>query len=151
MLGRPHKAGFPMTASSSALQGCHVLVVEDDYMIAQCTAEILLEAGAKVLGPIPSLDGALCLVEAESRIDCAVLDVNLNGEMSWPLVDVLLRRGVSVLLATGYSVNAIPQAYVQLPYCEKPVSSKNLTRTIVRLLPGIRTPQEVASWRLPSK
>lgn len=140
-----------MTASSSSLHDRRILVVEDDYLIAQDTTELLLETGAKVLGPVPSVDAALRLVEAESRIDCVVLDVNLRDETSWPLVDVLLARGVSVLLATGYSVDAIPQAYAHLPCCEKPVSSEDLTRAIVRLLPGVRTPQEVASWRLPPK
>ena len=136
-----------MTASSSALHDRRILVVEDDYMIAQETTDLLLEAGAQVLGPVPSLSGALHLVEAESRIDCAVLDVDLNGELSWPLVDVLLARSVSVLLATGSSASEIPQTYAQLPHYKKPVSSKDITRAIVRLLPGIRTPEEVASWR----
>jgi CheY-like chemotaxis protein len=90
-----------MTASSSALHDCHVLVVEDNYMIAQDTAEALLETGARVIGPVPSLREALYLAIAEDRIDCAVLDVNLRDEVSWPLVDVLLARGVPLLLATG--------------------------------------------------
>ena len=140
-----------MTASSPALHDRHILVVEDDYMIAQETADLLLEAGAQVLGPVPSLSGALHLIESESRIDCAVLDVGLRDEVSWPVVDVLLARGVSVLLTTGYNANMIPGSYASLPRCEKPVSSKDITRAIVRLLPGIRTPGEVASWRPPSK
>ena len=105
-------------------------------MIAQETTRMLLEIGMKVLGPVPSVGAALRLIEAESRIDCVVLDVNLDGEPSWTLVDVLLARGVFVLLATGYSMDAIPRAYAHLPRCEKPVSSEDLTHTIVRLLSG---------------
>lgn len=140
-----------MPASSSSLHDRRILVVEDDYMIAHDITELLLEAGAKVLGPIPSLSGALHLVEAEGWIDCAVLDVGLRDEVSWPVVDMLLARSVSVLLTTGYNANAIPGAYAFLPRCEKPVSSVDVTRAIARLLPGIRTPQEVASWRSPPK
>lgn len=133
-----------MTASSSSLRGCHVLVVEDDYIIAQDTTEILLETGAKVIGPVPSLREALYLAVAESRIDCAVVDVNLRDEMSWPLVDVLLARGVPLLLATGYCENTIPKAYAHLPRCEKPTTSQDLTRTIVRLLSDAQAPREAA-------
>lgn len=133
-----------MTASSSALHDRHVLVIENDYMIAQETAEMLFAVGAKVLGPVPSLDAALHLVEAEERIDCVVLDVKLRDAACWSLVDVLLTRGVFVVLATGYSVDVLPRAYAHLPHCEKPVSSEDLTRALVQLLPDAGTPQEAA-------
>lgn len=133
-----------MTASSSVLHGCHVLVVEDEYMIAQSIAELLSDAGVEVVGPVPSLREALRLVAAEERIDCAMLDVNLNGELSWPLVDVLLARGVPLMLSTGYSANSIPEAYASLPRCEKPARGRDLTRTLAQLLPGAGTPREAA-------
>jgi len=133
-----------MTASSSSLHGRHVLVVEDEYLIAQEIVEVLLEAGMKVVGPVPRLGDALHLVAAEERIDCAVLDVNLRGEMSWPLVDVLLARDVPVLLATGYDVGETPQAYAHLPRCEKPASGQDFTCAILRLLPDAGTLQETA-------
>lgn len=133
-----------MTASSSPLHGRQILVVEGDYIIAQDTAKVLLEAGAQVLGPVPSLGKTLHLIAMGNRIDCAVLDVNLGNKSSWLLVDVLLERGVPVLLATGYSSDATPQAYAHLPRCEKPLSNQDVTSAIVRLLQDAGTLQEAA-------
>ena len=56
-----------------------ILVVEDDYMIADDLRRDLEAAGARVLGPVPSLPEALELLRGADRLDAAVLDVNLHG------------------------------------------------------------------------
>lgn len=121
-------------AARTALQGLRVLVVEDEYMIAQEIAEVLADAGAETLGPVPSVGEALRLVGAEARIDCALLDVNVGNEAVWPAVDMLLARGVPIVLATGYDASAIPRAYAHLPRCEKPASGSDLTRALAQVL-----------------
>ena len=116
------------------LQGRHVLVVEDEYMIAQEIAEVLSNAGALTLGPVPSVGDAKRLIATEDRIDGALLDVNLGSEAVWPVVDMLLDRGVPVVLATGYDVTAIPVAYTHLLRCEKPASGQELARALAGVL-----------------
>ena len=117
------------------MQGRRILVVEDDYMIAEEIADVLSDAGADVLGPVPSVDDALRLIAAESRIDGALLDGNVRQEAIWPVVDVLLARGVPLVLAAGYGPGAIPHAYAHLPCCEKPTSGRVLTRALAPQLP----------------
>ena len=79
---------------SSFLQGRRVLVVEDEYMIAREMVEMLLQAGAQALGPVPSAAPALELVAAEQgHVDAALLDVNLRDGQVWPLVDARRARG----------------------------------------------------------
>ncbi len=65
-----------------------------------------------------------CLIEAEDKIDGALPDVNLGNEAIWSMVDMLLARGVPLVLATGYDASAIPKAYAHLPRCEKPAKAK---------------------------
>ena len=111
-----------------------VLVAEDEYMIAEEIATTLGDAGAVVLGPVPGVAEALRLLAAESRIDAALLDVNLGGEAIWPVVNALLARGVPVVLASGYDASAIPATYAGLPRCEKPATGRDLARALVRAM-----------------
>ena len=109
-----------MTIMAPVLKGYHVLVVEDEYVIAHEITEVLLEAGAKTIGPAPSIKDALRLIAANDRIDCALLDVNLRGKAIWPVVEMLLARKIPLVLSTAYSASALPQVYAHLPRCEKP-------------------------------
>ncbi|MGI3776657.1 MAG: hypothetical protein ACRYGC_05110 [Janthinobacterium lividum] len=127
--------------ASAALQGLRVLVVEDEYMIAQEIAEVLADAGAETLGPVPSVGEAMQMVGAEARIDCALLDVNVGNEAVWPAADMLLARGVPTVLATGYDASVIPRAYAHLPRCEKPASGSDLTRALATALASGRPVQ----------
>jgi hypothetical protein len=63
------------------LEGRRILVAEDEYLIAFDVRDALVHAGAEVLGPVPSVDDAAALLERETDIDAAVLDVNLRGDM----------------------------------------------------------------------
>ncbi|WP_426957984.1 response regulator [Muricoccus radiodurans] len=120
-----------MSRSARAnLQGCRILVVEDEYFLADEVAQALQGDGAEVLGPVARVAEAVSLTRDEERIDGALLDVNLAGEMVWPAVDALLARGVPITLATGYDNKAIPQAYAHLPRVEKPLEMRALLRAL---------------------
>lgn len=110
------------------LAGQRILVVEDEYFIAQELLLLLRETGAEPVGPVSTLAQALGLAARAGALDGAILDVNLGGEMVWPLVDLLRSRGVRIVLATGYSDLAIPERYADLPRCEKPTGSRDLLR-----------------------
>ena len=105
-----------------------VLVVEDDYFIAQDLVAMLQTIGVEVIGPVPNLAQARLICDSADGVQAAILDVNLGGEMVWPLVDLLRARGVPVVLATGYSDVAIPERYADLPRCGKPTSLHDLAR-----------------------
>lgn len=105
------------------------LVVEDDYVIADALGQELEAAGAEVVGPAPDMAAALALL-AEGAVDAAVLDVNLGGEMAWPVADALLARGVSFVFATGYDASVIPARYASVACCEKPVGLAEIARAL---------------------
>lgn len=108
------------------LAGCRVLVVEDEYLLADDLAQELKKAGAQVIGPFGHLEQAIARAREEKRIDAALLDLNLGGVAAFPLADELAGRNVAVIFTTGYDALSIPQRYADVPTCVKPVSPSRL-------------------------
>jgi len=113
-----------------SLRGRRILVVEDDYLLAEDLRRELERQGAEVVGPVPSVADAVRLVQAEERLDGAILDVNLRGERVYPVVDLLRERRVRTVFTTGYEQWALPEAYADVPRCEKPVEMRQLARAL---------------------
>jgi DNA-binding response OmpR family regulator len=102
-----------------------VLVVEDEYMLADALADGLAALGVQVVGPVGGLEEALALAAA-NELDGAILDVNLGGEMVFPLADALAAKGVPYVFATGYAQESIPESYRGAPILSKPVDVQAL-------------------------
>lgn len=112
------------------LQGRRVLLVEDEFLIASDLAQLLRQQGAEVLGPASTVRGALALLRDAPAPDGAVLDVNLRGEMAFPVADALRDRGVPFVFATGYTNEMIPVRYASVPCCEKPFDGPEIVRAL---------------------
>jgi DNA-binding response OmpR family regulator len=107
------------------------MVVEDEYFIADEVATGLRGAGAHVIGPYPTVDGAARQMETdEARLDAAVLDLNLGGATSVELIRRLRQQRVPVILATGYDVASLMPELRGLPRCEKPFTARVLMQVI---------------------
>lgn len=111
------------------LHRCRILVVEDEYLLADEITLKLEDEGAVVLGPAPSVERAMALLEGPVP-DGAVLDVNLGGEEAFPVADVLIARGVPVIFTTGYDANTLPERFVHVPKCEKPINIGRVTAAL---------------------
>jgi CheY-like chemotaxis protein len=114
--------------------GRRVLVVEDEYAIAYDIALGLAELGVIPLGPVPTLKQAMALLKSADRIDGAVLDVNLHGEMVFPLAEALEARGVPFIFTTGYDERVIPPRYARVELCQKPYNLPKLLRTVISVI-----------------
>jgi CheY-like chemotaxis protein len=109
------------------LQGRRILVVEDDYLVAEIVTEMLEDAGAVVLGPIGWRDEALRFIASDiAAFDTALLDVNLHGEVSYPIADALIRRDIHFVFTTGYGAGLLDEAYCSFRRCEKPFRAQTL-------------------------
>jgi DNA-binding response OmpR family regulator len=86
----------------SCLQRLRVLVVEDEFLIAMAIEQCLQDQGCEVVGPAPSIEAALNLIDRE-RPQAALLDVNLDGRLSTPVAERLSALGTPYLLLTGYA------------------------------------------------
>lgn len=113
---------------SSSLRGRRVLVVEDEYMLAEDLRQELEDQGAEVLAPVPTVAEALELLHQGPAPDLAILDINLQGEMVYPVADALRAQAIPFLFATGYDAQAIPPAYADVPRAEKPLALRDLTQ-----------------------
>jgi CheY-like chemotaxis protein len=102
-----------------------VLVVEDEMLVAMNIEDMLLDLGHEVAGLASRLEPALQLA-AEGTFDLAMLDVNLAGQPSFPVADVLIGRGIPFLFATGYGVKGIAEAYRDRPVLQKPFRARDL-------------------------
>jgi len=107
-----------------------ILVVEDEYLVADLIASELSEAGAIVLGPVGSLGEALDLIGMGASIDAAVLDINLRGEMVYPAADLLVKRAVPIVFTTGYDPASIPPRFAGTGFREKSTSHGTLPSAV---------------------
>lgn len=114
------------------LDGRRVLIVEDEFLLADDLSEALADLGATVLGPAPTVAEALALLSAGAEIDGALLDVNLGGEKVFPVADALEAQGIRFVFTTGYEAASIPSRYQHVARFEKPANMNALVRAIGR-------------------
>jgi CheY-like chemotaxis protein len=115
--------------------GNRVLVVEDEALVALGMCELLGELGYRVVGPFRKTSDALPVVK-ESGADFAVLDINLGGEMAYPLADALMSNGVPFLFVTGYSDDAIEDRFKGVSVLQKPVARDALKSALEQVTGG---------------
>jgi len=118
------------------LNGKRVLVLEDEALVSMLIEDELREAGAEVLGPVPSVDDAIWLAEAaaaDGGISVAVLDVNLNGQHVEPVADRLAELGVPFVFVTGYDECHDLQVHETAPVLRKPFDPGRLIDAVTTL------------------
>jgi CheY-like chemotaxis protein len=113
-----------------SLAGRRILLVEDEYFIADDMVGYFESRGADIVGPVASVRGALDLLASTKHLDAAILDVNLFGELAYPVADALLERGVPFVFATGYDGAVIPSRFSSVLRCEKPVAPSHLAKAL---------------------
>jgi CheY-like chemotaxis protein len=113
-----------------------ILVVEDEMTIALLIEDMLADLGHEVAGLAMRLPQALRLAE-DGDIDFALLDVNLDGLMSFPVADVLARRGVPFVFASGYGSAGLEPAWRERPVLRKPFALNDLRAAIEQAARGL--------------
>ena len=119
--------------AAQRLHGRCVLIVEDEYLLANDLEREFRPAGINILGPVPTLLQAMALVQ-DQAIDLAVLDIALDGDNVYPLADALIGRNVPVLFVTGYDRSDIPSRYSDVPVCQKPVGPGEVIAALRRIV-----------------
>jgi CheY-like chemotaxis protein len=101
------------------LASLRVLVVEDEGGVALLIEDMLEQLGCELAGSIATLDKALTFV-ATQFFDCALLDVNLAGQMVFPVAEALRKRNIPFVFSTGYGRIGLPETFAGCPVLNKP-------------------------------
>jgi len=105
------------------LKGLRILVVEDQAPIALQLEDMLLESNCQVVGPASRVGQALKLLD-EHPVDAAVLDLNIAGELVYPVADALEARGLPYIFSTGYNPSDLAVPYRRQRVLQKPFSRR---------------------------
>ena len=113
----------------SALKGAKVLILEDEYFLADDLARALRKAGAEPVGPVNTVQEAEELVAREAP-DAAILDLNLRGEIASEFVQRLATTDVRCVIVSGYATDAFPELVCNAPRLEKPISPASVMSSL---------------------
>lgn len=120
-----------MAGAVASLEGLRILVVEDNFLVAEVVRDMLEANGCVIVGPVARLDEGVQLATHEA-LDGAVLDVNLNGERCYPIARALRDRGVPYLFLTGDNDDSamVPNELQPVRHLSKPVFATHLVEAL---------------------
>lgn len=111
-----------------------VLVVEDEWLIADQIVGALQDCGYDVAGPVGRMSEAMDLL-AHGDIDAALIDINVNGERTFDLANRLNRSAIPFAFVTGYSGADLPAEFNGRRLIQKPIDATAVRSCIKGLLP----------------
>ncbi|SDU97181.1 response regulator [Pseudomonas mucidolens] len=109
----------------ACLNGLRVLVVEDEGAVAMLIEEMLEDFGCVVVASVARLAKAR-EVSRVIEADLAILDVNLAGELVFPVAEILRERNIPFIFSTGYGVTGLQDEFALRPVLHKPFSLSDL-------------------------
>ncbi|QGZ93560.1 response regulator [Terricaulis silvestris] len=124
------REGRTQKPAAGSLKDRRILVLEDEPLIAMMTSQLIRELGGVVLGPFTGVRKAADAVTV--GVDAALLDVNIAGELAYPLADQLSGLGIPIIFMTGYHAGAIEPRFAGCPVLTKPVDRDELALVLTR-------------------
>jgi len=117
---------LPPANEISPDQAFRILVVEDSFLLFIALQTTFQKLGWTLIGPATRVADALLIASTET-FDAAVLDINLDGEMSWPVALMLKSRGIPMVLSTAYELGALlPAPLIGTAVLSKPYRAEDL-------------------------
>lgn len=123
-----------LRADRLAGAGRRILVVEDEYLIAEDIAVMLEDLGYEVVGPVPSVREATTAI-AREKLDAVLLDANLGGKSSAPVAAELAAKRLPFVVVTGYGNFDLAAPFLQAaPRVNKPFAAADLAAALARTM-----------------
>ncbi|MET0330362.1 MAG: response regulator [Dyella sp.] len=110
-----------------------VLLVEDEPLVGMMIEDMLEHLGYQVVAVAPRLQLALELA-AQLQFDLAMLDINLAGETSFPVADLLRQRGIPFFFVSGYGSPGLDHSHTYARLLRKPFAPRDLQRMLADAL-----------------
>lgn len=102
-----------------------VLLVEDEPLVSMMLADMLSAFGHKVDGPYSRFSDAVIAAKS-NNLQAGILDVNLGGEKTYAVADILTDRKIPFAFVTGYGPDTILSAFAHAPVLQKPIEAAKL-------------------------
>ncbi|MXP27662.1 hypothetical protein GRI58_02350 [Porphyrobacter algicida] len=119
-----------------------VLVLDDEALIAFDIAATVEDLGAQVLGPATSLKEGFALCE-ESSPHYALLDIDVSGQLVWPLARHLAEHGSRVIfVSANANHNELKDEFDSSPVVDKPAGQADIASALQRA--GFNSPRALA-------
>ena len=103
-------------------------------LVSMLVEDILIDFGCTVVGTAARLKDAVEMART-CEIDVALLDINLGGNRSFPVADILAERGVPFVFASGYAGNdEVFMHFPEVRVVAKPYSGSDLIEAVSSVL-----------------
>lgn len=113
-----------------------ILIVEDEALVGLEIELAFRDLGVSDIRWAPDMEKARLILNSQP-IAGAVLDVLLGDTEVFPLAEELARRGIAFVFNTGHAqAGEINRQWPGSPVFRKPVSSTQVARGLLELLPG---------------
>lgn len=120
-----------MTHMAELLRDKTILVVEDEPLIAAYVADLLADLGCKSV--IAAYDVKTAAEELNNaRPDLALLDLQLAGEMTYGVAEMLVKKSVPFIFATGHDAASLEKEWASFQCLWKPYSVEALSAAIAQ-------------------
>ena len=113
---------LPEDRKAASPNGLRILLVEDEFLVALEVEDVLQTMGCAVLGPFAKLSKAIDAAHS-AEMDGAILDINLNGDMVYPLAEYLMSKTIPFVFLTGYTAADLPEKYRRFRRLQKPLDA----------------------------
>jgi two-component SAPR family response regulator len=107
------------------------MIVEDEALVAMTLEDQLEELGLSIVAVCATVSEAMKAIDDNSP-DVAILDVNLGGQLVYPVAELLTNRGIPFVFVTGYGRESVDRRYASIQILEKPVERQTLQEIFAR-------------------
>jgi len=113
------------------LRELRILVVEDQFLLADLAQDMLMDAGAREVVICANARDAMTALNGGGRIEAAMIDLNLGDHTGDTIADTLIAQQVPFIFATGYGTCAALADHLQhVPLLSKPYTAEMLVETL---------------------
>lgn len=109
--------------------GLKILIVEDEGFVAMLLEEMLADLGHETVAVAGTVRRGAELARG-ADIDLAILDVNVRGELTYAIAEMLRSRQVPLIFATGYGALGLAEEWKCVPVLQKPFHLEELRSAI---------------------
>lgn len=130
------------TENLSHLAARRVLIVEDEVLVAMDLEDLLQDHQCEVVGTVSTVASAFAVL-SQCQPEIVILDLNLDGDTTLPIVEELHKRKIPFVLVTGYGELRQEEPLLKnVPLVPKPWNREMLLRCLAETLPPRAGDQE---------